>query len=156
MSDTVNSVRLDRECVHVVFLGLPNVPGVAAEIFKALAQWGVGVDRVTQNTMRGGRSDLSFLVRKDRLDEIIPICREVSARVGAQGVSFATEIASITVAVRSVTEATQVLAKMFSALAEAEVNAEIINSGPESVICVVSLVRAEEGLRALRTAFQEP
>ena len=160
-------IDLDKDCIHVVFLGLPNIPGGAAKIFGALCEQGVSVDMITQNTMRGGRSDLSFLIRRDRLEEVIPLCREVSSKVGAQGVSFATEVAAITVRLKAGSpETPQVLAKMFSTLAGAGVNVEIINStfpggtgvvgtSPmwATVVCIVSLTHAEEGLKALREAF---
>ena len=160
-------IDLDKDCIHVVFLGLPNIPGGAAKIFGALCERGVSVDMITQNTMRGGRSDLSFLIRRNRLEEVIPLCREVSSKVGAQGVSFATEVAAITVQMEADSPQTpQVLAKMFSTLAGAGVNVEIINStfpGPgdtkdggfplATVVCIVSLTHAEEGLKALREAF---
>ena len=140
----MSDITFNDECVHVVFLGLPNVPGIAAEIFGALSAHFVEVSMVTQNTMRGGRSDLSFLIPKDRLDEIIPVCREVSERVGGQGVSFMSEIA----------DSAHVLAKVFRVLASVNVNIEIINSTSESAICVVSLTRAREGLEALKRAFE--
>ena len=136
------------ECVHVVFLGLPNVPGIAAEIFGELSKHSVGVSMVTQNTMRGGRSDLSFLIPKERLDDVIP------ERVGGQGVSFMSEVAAITVPLKSPADSAHVLAKVFSVLASVNVNIEIINSTSESAICIVSMTRAREGLEALKRAFE--
>lgn len=149
----MSNITFNDECVHVVFLGLPNVPGVAAEIFGALSSVSVGVSMVTQNTMRGGRSDLSFLIPKGRLDDVIPLCREVSERVGGQGVSFASEIAAITVALKSPADSANTLAKIFQALASVNVNIEIINSTSESAICIVSRTKAREGLEALERAF---
>ncbi|MBQ3376832.1 MAG: ACT domain-containing protein, partial [Synergistaceae bacterium] len=61
-------IKLDKDCIHVVFLGLPNVPGVASKIFSTLAQNNFNFDMITQNTMRGGRSDVSFLINKNKLD----------------------------------------------------------------------------------------
>ncbi len=150
----MTNINFNDECVHVVFLGLPNVPGIAAEIFGALSERSVSVNMVTQNTMRGGRSDLSFLIRKDRLDEMISVCKEVAEHVGAQGVSFATEIAAITVELQSPSDTAHTLAKIFSALASVNVNIEIINSTSESVICIVSSTKAREGLDALKKAFE--
>ena len=147
----MTSITFNDECVHVVFLGLPNVPGIAAEIFSTLS--GQTVSMVTQNTMRGGRSDLSFLIRKDKLDDMIPLCRELSERVGGQGVSFATEIAAITVSIDSPDNAAETLAKIFAALASVKVNIEIINSTQESAICIVSKTKAKEGLEALKKTF---
>ena len=151
----MSNITFNDECVHVVFLGLPNVPGIAAEIFGALSVRSASVSMVTQNTMRGGRSDLSFLIRKERLDEMITVCREISERVGGQGVSFATEIAAITVGLNSPEDSAHTLAKIFKALASVNVNIEIINSTSESAICIVSLTRAREGLEALKAAFAE-
>ena len=149
----MTNITFNDECVHVVFLGLPNVPGIAAEIFGTLSANAVSVSMATQNTMRGGRSDLSFLIRKDRLDDVIPLCRELSERVGGQGVSFMTEIAAITVSLESPGGSAGTLAKIFAALASVKVNVEIINSTQESAICIVSKTRAHEGLDALRNAF---
>ena len=134
----MSNINFNDQCVHVVFLGLPNVPGIAAEIFSALSEHSVSVSMVTQNTMRGGRSDLSFLLSKD---------------IGGQGVSFATEVAAITVNLQSGANSADTLAKIFKALASVNANIEIINSTLESAICIVSLTRAREGLEALEKAF---
>lgn len=147
-------IEFNNECVHVVFLGLPNVPGIAAEIFGELSAHSVSVNMVTQNTMRGGRSDLSFLIPKDRLDDMIPVCRSVSERVGGQGVSFTSEVAAFSVALKSPEDSAHTLAKIFSTLASANVNIEIINSTSDSAVCIVSLTKAREGLEALKAAFE--
>ena len=147
-------IDFNDKCVHVVFLGVPNVPGIAAEIFSVISEHSVEVSMVTQNTMRGGRSDLSFLIHKDRLDDMIPVCRAISEKVGGQGVSFATELAAITVALKSPSDSAHTLAKIFSSLAAVNVNIEIINSTSESAICIVSLTRAHEGIEALKKAFE--
>ena len=148
-------ITFNDECVHVVFLGLPNVPGIAAEIFAALSSHSVSVSMVTQNTMRGGRSDLSFLISRERLDDVIPICRELSERVGGQGVSFMTEIAAITVSLGSNDDSAGILAKIFAVLASVKVNIEIINSTQESAICIVNKTHAHEGIDALKKAFTD-
>ena len=149
----MTNITFNDECVHVVFLGVPNVPGIAAEIFSTLSQSSVGVSMVTQNTMRGGRSDLAFLIGRERLDDVITICRELSERVGGQGVSFMTEIAAISVSLTSQSDSAGTLAKIFATLASVNVNIEIINSTQESAICIVSKTHAHEGLEALKKAF---
>lgn len=151
----MSNIIFNDECVHVVFLGVPNVPGIAAEVFNRLSEHSIYVGMVTQNTMRGGRSDLSFLINKKNLDEVIPLCREISEHVGGQGVSFATEVAAITVKLKSPSDTAHTLAKIFTALASAGANIEIINSTSESAVCIVSLTKAHEGLAALEKAFEE-
>ncbi|MBR0233699.1 MAG: ACT domain-containing protein [Synergistaceae bacterium] len=151
----MSEIKFNDKCVHVVFLGVPNVPGIAAEIFTTLSQHSVSVNMVTQNTMRGGRSDLSFLIDKEKLDEIIPVCREISEKIEGQGVSFATEVAAITVNLKSPENSAKTLAKIFKALASVNVNIEIINSTSESAIFIVSLTKAQEGLTELRETLGE-
>lgn len=151
----MSEIKFNDKCVHVVFLGVPNVPGIAAEIFTTLSQHSVSVNMVTQNTMRGGRSDLSFLIDKEKLDEIIPVCREISEKIEGQGVSFATEVAAITVNLKSPENSAKTLAKIFKALASVNVNIEIINSTSESAIFIVSLTKAHEGLKELRKKLGE-
>ena len=149
----MSKIIFNDKCVHVVFLGLPNVPGIAAEIFNELSKRSVNVSMVIQNTMRGGRSDLSFLINSnDRLDEMISVCREISEKVGGQGVSFATEVAAVTVSFESQSSA-ETLAKIFAALASVGANIEIINSTSDSAICIVSITKAREGLEALEKVF---
>ena len=145
-------IKLDKDCIHVVFLGLPNVPGVASKIFNTLAQNNFNFDMITQNTMRGGRSDVSFLINKNKLDDVIPICRKLSDDIGAQGVSFATEIAAIKVNNNNSQEA---LVKMFNALANAGANIEIINATTESVIFIISLTHADSAFNALNKIFED-
>lgn len=145
-------IKLDKDCIHVVFLGLPNVPGVASKIFSTLAQNNFNFDMITQNTMRGGRSDVSFLINKNKLDDVIPICRKLSDDIGAQGVSFATEIAAIKVNNNNSQEA---LVKMFNALANAGANIEIINATTESVIFIISLTHANSAFNALNKIFED-
>ena len=145
-------IKLDKDCIHVVFLGLPNVPGVASKIFSTLAQNNFNFDMITQNTMRGGRSDVSFLINKNKLDDVIPICRKLSDNIGAQGVSFATEIAAIKVNNNNSQEA---LVKMFNALANAGANIEIINATTESVIFIISLTHADSAFNALNKIFED-
>lgn len=151
----MSEIKFNDKCVHVVFLGVPNVPGIAAEIFTTLSQHSVSVNMVTQNTMRGGRSDLSFLIDKEKLDEIIPVCREISEKIEGQGVSFATEVAAITVNLKSPENSAKTLAKIFKALASVNVNVEIINTTSESAIFIVSLTKAHEGLKELRETLGE-
>ncbi len=148
----MENIKVNQDCVHVVFLGVPNIPGIAAGIFSELSEHSIEILMITQNTMRGGRSDLSFLADKNKLDEIMSLCRKISEKVEAQGVSFATEVTAITVALKNTSEAAKILSKIFNALASAKINIEIINSGSESVICIISAVNSQKALEALKNA----
>lgn len=151
----VDDVRVDHSAARIVLLGVPDVPGVAARVFTALAARQVGAEMIVQNNMRGGMTDIGFLVKKECLDDAIAVCREVATAIEAQGVSFNTEVARVSVHGNDLTGDPEVPARMFSALAGAEVNIEMIVSNSLYVTCVVAETAAEKAAEALRKEFPE-
>jgi aspartate kinase len=146
----IESVEADRSAARITLLGVPDIPGVAAKVFSPLAALGIGVEMIVQNSMRGGITDIAFLVRKERLDEAIAACRGIAGEVEAQGVSFNTEISRVTVAGKDLTEDAGLPSKMFSALAAESVNIEMIVSNALAITCVVSAASAEKAVTVLR------
>jgi aspartate kinase len=138
---------------RITLLGVPDIPGVAAKVFSPFAARGIGVEMIVQNNMRGGITDIGFLVRKEYLDDATEICRDVALEIEAQGVSFSTEIARVTVTGKNLTEDASLPAKMFSTLAAASVNIEMIVSNALSITCVVAAATAEKAAAALRESF---
>jgi aspartate kinase len=154
---TIDDVRIDRTAARIVLLGVPDVPGVAAEVFSALAGRRIGVEMIVQNNMRGGMTDIGFLVKKERLDDTIVVCRKTAADIEAQGVSFNTEVARVSVRGKNLTENPEIPAKMFSALASVGVNIEMIVSNSIDITCVVSETDADRAIETLQKAFpQDP
>ncbi|GHS87203.1 hypothetical protein AGMMS49957_06660 [Synergistales bacterium] len=153
MKAKIKDIRVDRSAARITLLGVPDVPGVAAKVFSPLAEHGIGAEMIVQNSMRGGMTDIGFLVKKERLDNAIIVCRDVAAEIEAQGVSFNTEIARVTVVGDGLTEDASVSAAMFSTLADAGVNIEMIVSDALFITCVVGTGGAEKAADALRAAL---
>ncbi|GHV37552.1 hypothetical protein FACS1894187_14560 [Synergistales bacterium] len=149
----IEDICVDRSAARITLLGVPDVPGVAAKVFSPLAEQGIGAEMIVQNSMRGGMTDIGFLVKKERLDNAISICRDVAQEIEAQGVSFSTEIARVTVVGDGITEDAAISAGMFSTLAAAGVNIEMIVSSSLFITCVVEAEKAEKAADALRAAF---
>ncbi|MDR1874288.1 MAG: ACT domain-containing protein [Synergistaceae bacterium] len=149
----LSDVRIDHSSARITLLGVPDVPGVAAKIFTALAGRGVGVEMIVQNNMRGGITDVGFLVAKECLNNAIEACRQVVKAIDAQGVSFNTEIARVSLLGENLSRAIDIPAKMFSALAEAQVNIEMIVSNSYDITCVVAANSAETAAAVLREKF---
>jgi aspartate kinase len=149
----ISDVRIDRTSARITLLGVPDIPGVAAGIFSELAERGVGVAMIVQNNMRGGVTDVGFLVEKARLDDAVEGCRKVAKIIHAQGVSFSTEIARVSLMGLNLNRGVDIPAKMFSALAEAKVNIDMIVSNSYDITCVVAATAAEAAAEALRAKF---
>jgi aspartate kinase len=152
---TIKAIVHDLKAAKVVMMGVPDIPGIAARLFTSLAERGVGAEMIIQNNMRGGTNDIGFLVRKERLDEAIDVCRDFSREVDAQGVSFNTEIARVSVIGTDMSGHLDIPSRMFSTLAKEGINIDMISSTVLDVTCVVASSRIDDAVRALREHFIE-
>lgn len=145
----VDDIRVDHSTARIVILGVPDVPGVASQIFTPLAEKNIGAEMIVQNSMRGGMTDVGFLVKKECLNDAIQLCRNIAQSVEAQGVSFNTEIARVTIIGSGLAEDPAITADVFTLLAEIGVNIEMIVSSPSTVTCVVAASNTEKAQAVL-------
>lgn len=151
----IKGVVHDAKVAKVVMMGVPDVPGVAGRLFSSLAERGIGVEMIIQNNMRGGLNDIGFLVKKEYMDGTIDVCRNFSRDIGAQGVSFNTEIARVSIVGAGIANHPDIPSRMFNILAEEGINIDMIASTALAVTCVVASPRAEDAVRALHEHFIE-
>lgn len=151
----IKSVVQDTNVAKVILLGVPDIPGVAARLFISLADQGVGAEMIIQNNMRGGVNDIGFLVKKTHLETAIQACREICREIDAQGVSFDTEIARVTIVGAGIANHPEIPPAMFNVLAEEGINIDMIASNALALTCVVARPRADDALRALHEYFIE-
>lgn len=151
----IKGVVHDAKVAKVVLMGVPDVPGIAGRLFSSLAESGIGVEMIIQNNMRGGLNDIGFLVKKEFLDGTIEVCRTFSKDVGAQGVSFNSEIARVSIVGAGIANHPDIPSRMFNVLAEEGINIDMIASTALAVTCVVAASRAEDAVRALHEHFIE-
>lgn len=151
----IKAVVQDSKVAKVVLLGVPDIPGVAARLFSSLAQKGVGAEMIIQNNMRGGVNDIGFLVKKINLETAIQVCREMCREIDAQGVSFDTEIARVTIVGAGIANHPEIPPRMFNILAEEGINIDMIASTSLALTCIVAASRADDAVRALHEHFIE-
>ena len=151
----IKGVVHDAKVAKVVVMGVPDVPGVAGRLFSSLAKKNIGAEMIIQNNMRGGLNDIGFLVKKEYLDGTIEVCRDFSRDVEAQGVSFNTEIARVSIVGSGIANHPDIPSRMFNVLAEEGINIDMIASTALAVTCVVAAPRAEDAVRALHEHFIE-
>ena len=149
----IKAVVHDLKVAKVVLMGVPDIPGIAGRLFTSLAERGVGAEMIVQNNMRGGLNDIGFLIRKENLDDAIEVCRSFSRSIEAQGVSFNTEIARVSIVGAGIASCPDIPARMFTTLGKEGINIDMISSTDLSVTCVVASTRAEDAVRALHDHF---
>jgi aspartate kinase len=150
----ISGVTHDTSEAKVSIIGVPDQPGVAARVFRALARAGVNIDMIVQNVSQNGEATISFTLPKADLQTAEPILAAVASEIGAGRVEHDPEIAKVSLIGAGMKSHPGVAADMFDALAEAGINIEIISTSSIRVSCVVRASQVEEAVRAIHERFQ--
>jgi aspartate kinase len=150
----ISGVAHDTSEAKVVIQHVPDTPGVAARVFRPLADEGVNIDMIVQNVSAEGRTDISFTMPTDDLRRARPILDEVAASVGAEGVATDPDIAKISLIGAGMKTHPGVAADMFDALSDAGINIEIISTSSIRVSCVIRAFEVERAVKALHDKFE--
>ena len=149
----ISGVVHDASDAKITVLGVPDQPGVSAELFEPLANANVNVDMIVQNTSTAGTTDISFTLPKTDVAVAQPIVERIAKQVGATGVTQDTNIAKISLVGAGMKSSPGIAAKMFRVLADNNVNIEMISTSTIRISVVVAAPMLEKAVRSLHTAF---
>jgi aspartate kinase len=150
----VSGVTHDTSEAKATVLGVPDRPGVAARVFRALADAGVNIDMIVQNVSAEGATDISFTLPKSDLPAAEPILEHLRGEIGARGIAYDPDIAKVSLIGAGMKSHPGVAADMFEALADAGINIEIISTSSIRVSCVVRAAEVEKAVRAVHEKFR--
>ena len=150
----VSGVTHDASEAKATIVSVPDSPGIAACVFRALADAGVNVDMIVQNVSANGTTDISFTLPKSDLAVAEPILEQLAADIGASSVDLDDEIAKVSLVGAGMKSHPGVAADMFEALAEAGINIEIISTSSIRVSCVVRATEVERAVQAVHDKFR--
>ena len=148
----VRGATLKRDITRITFAGLPNEPGVTAAIFDEVAKRGIMVDDIVQTVAgQGQRATLGFTVQGRDVGELRAVAELIAQRYQIHDVDIDDGLVRVSIIGVGMRSHHGVAARMFAALAQAQINIENIAT---SEIVVSVLVRAAEGERALQVVHQ--
>ncbi|HKS79212.1 MAG TPA: aspartate kinase [Gaiellaceae bacterium] len=150
----VSGVTHDASEAKATIVAVPDSPGIAARVFRALADAGVNIDMIVQNVSEHGRTDISFTLPKSDLAVAEPILRQLAVEIGASSIDLDDEIAKVSLVGAGMKSHPGVAADMFEALAEAGINIEIISTSSIRVSCVVRATEVERAVQAVHAKFR--
>ena len=145
----ISGVALETDEAKVTLNGVPDQPGVAARLFKAVAGEGVSVDMIVQNVSHDGVTDLSFTAPVADASSLESAIGGIAEQVGARSWSIDDSVAKVSLVGAGMKSNPGVAADMFDALASEGINIEMISTSPIRISCIV---RKSDGERALRAA----
>lgn len=149
----VSGVTSDKNQARVTITKVPDQPGIAAKIFSPLAEAGIIVDMIIQNTRIGGQTDISFTVPKAEFKNTMRITKAVAAEIGAEEVLGDTNIAKVSVIGVGMKNHSGVASVMFNTLARENINIILITTSEIRISCTIEEKYAELAVRVLHTAF---
>lgn len=149
----VSAVVSDQSEAKLTVAGVPDRPGVAARLFRALADRLVNVDMIEQNVSLHGTTDISFTVPHDDLGAAQEVAEQLQAELGASGVFTDPEIATVSIVGAGMKTHPGVSATMFEVLAAEGINIEMISTSAIRLTCVVRAEAADRAVVALHKAF---
>jgi len=149
----ISAVIHDASEVKVTVTRMPDHPGIAAALFRSLADRNVNVDMIVQNSALDGTTDISFTVPKADLAAGLDVCRSQAANLAGVEVLSDSGIAKVSLIGAGMKSNPGVAATMFEVLAKEDVNIEMISTSPIRISCVVRADRVEDAVLALHSAF---
>ncbi len=149
----ISGVAADDSEAKVTIEGVPDRPGVAAAIFRALADEGVNVDMIVQNVSHQDRTDVSFTAPRGDLPRVRATMDRMVEDVGAAGYTLDEDIAKVSLVGAGMKSHPGVAADMFAALAEEGINIEMISTSSIRISCLIRAADADRAVRAVHARF---
>jgi aspartate kinase len=149
----ISGVALDNDEAKVTIDDVPDRPGVAATIFKAVAAEGINVDMIVQNVSHDGLTDLSFTAPIADAPRLEALMERVLKEVGAPRYSIDDGVSKISLVGAGMKSHPGVAADMFDALSSEGINIEMISTSAIRISCVIRRHEAERAVRAVHERF---
>jgi len=152
----VRGIALDKNQAKVTLVGVPDRPGVAAKIFKALGDATVNVDMIIQNISLGTgtpATDISFTADKPDLLKAQKVIAGLKKEIGYREVITAEKIGKLSIVGVGMKSHTGVAGKLFEALANEGVNIDMISTSEIKISVVIDLAKGEQAVKAVHAAF---
>lgn len=149
----VRGLAHDRNVAKITLVAVPDRPGVAHRIFGALAEAGINVDMIVQNVGHGGSTDMSFTIAEVELARAKRILEPIIREMGFREMTADSAVAKVSIVGAGIHNAPGYAARMFGALADADVNIEMISTSEVRITCIIAEDQVETAVRALHRAF---
>ena len=150
----VRGVTSNKNEAKVTVCDVPDKPGEASRLFEELANADINVDMIIQNISRTRETDITFTVPNRDLEKTRDLLKRVVKKIGAGGAKYDKNVAKISVVGIGMRSHSGVAAKMFTALASAKINIEMISTSEIKISCVVEKKNAEKAVKAIHKAFK--
>ena len=151
----IRGVAHDQKVAKIAVLGVSNTPGIAHTIYAALADANIDVDMIVQSirNVEKNITDMVFTVALDDLAESKKVVNNVAEKINAMGVLVEEDVAKVSIVGAGMLGKPGIAARMFGALAKADVNIDIISTSEISVSCLIKGSQLTEAVNSIHDEF---
>jgi len=149
----VRAVTHEINVGKIILKDVPDIPGIAAKLFKALASKDIIVDMIIQSAEHDKVNDIAFTVALGDLEKAIKITKKVAKEVGSPKVFSDKEVAKISIVGAGITSDPLIAAHMFEALASHHINIDMISTSGMRISCIIHQDHIADAVRAVHREF---
>lgn len=151
----IAGVAHDRSEAKITVVGVPDRPGMAAEIFQAVSDAAINIDMIVQNVsaLETGLTDISFTLPKTDGQAGVQALKKIQGQVGFASLQYDDQIGKLSLVGAGMRSHPGVSATLFKALADAGVNIEMISTSEIRISVVTRVDVLDDAVRAVHTAF---
>ena len=150
----ISAVTHDTSEAKMTVSNVPDTPGVAAQLFRALADADANVDMIVQNVSLDGTTDISFTLPHEQVEQAVATVESQLAELGGRECITDGDIARVSLVGAGMQTNPGVAATMFETLSTAGINIEMISTSAIRISCVVREDQAERAVAVLHEAFE--
>lgn len=149
----VRGVARDNDVARIALVNIKDEPGVAFKIFSLLAKNNVNVDIILQSIGREGKKDISFTVTEGNLENAIELLEANKDVIGFEEIKSTSDVSKVSIVGAGMVNNPGVAAKMFEALADANINIHMISTSEIKVSVLVNQRNAEKAVAVIHDKF---
>ena len=149
----VSGVTSNKDQAKISLIGIEDKPGVAAEIFNIVAEQHINIDMIIQNVGRDGTTDLAFTVPEKDLSKAVKVIQDLSDQIKIATLETDSDISKVSVVGIGMVSHVGIASKMFSALAEQNINIQMISTSEIKISCVIDQTQTDKAVEVIHDSF---
>lgn len=149
----ITGIAHDKNVAKVVIFGVPDTPGTAAKIFKALADENISIQMIVQSAQIKNINDIAFTCSTEDAKEAADILRKIGEKIGAERVIINENIAKVSVIGAGMMTHSSIASRMFNTLGENNINIDLISTSEITISVTVDLDQCEKAVETLAKEF---
>ena len=154
VSNKVSGVTYERNVARITMRGVPDSPGIAANVFEPLTDAKVSVDTIVQNVSADKTTDMSFTVERADVTQALEVSLAVAKEIGAADCVANDHLGNVSIVGTGMQNAPGYASRMFRALSNAGINIEMITTSQIRITCIVDETQVDNAVRVLHDAFE--